>query len=112
MISVIDGFVIGLSRLVEGDWGRIVFLDTPGHEAFSEMRERGSSVTDIIVLVVAATDGIRPQTVDSVRLAQRAGVPIIVALTKIDRVDDPNEAEDRVCNGISYVQYSCFDCRL
>jgi len=83
---------IGAS-MVTYDGNRITFIDTPGHEAFTRMRLRGAQVTDIVVLVVAADDGVMPQTVEAIDHARAAEVPIIVAINKIDR---PNANIDRV----------------
>ncbi len=83
---------IGAS-VVEHNGKKIVFLDTPGHEAFTSMRARGAQVTDIVILIVAADDGVMPQTVEALNHAKAANVPIVVAINKIDK---PNAKPDRV----------------
>ena len=88
---------IGSYQVKTKNGDKITFLDTPGHAAFTEMRARGANVTDIVVLVVAADDGIMPQTVEAISHAKAAGTPIIVAINKMDKEDaNPQKVRERL----------------
>jgi translation initiation factor IF-2 len=88
---------IGAYQVKSGN-KKITFIDTPGHEAFTEMRARGARVTDVVILVVAADDGVMPQTEEAIEHARAAGVPLVIALNKIDV---PNANQDRVLGELS-----------
>jgi translation initiation factor IF-2 len=88
---------IGAYQVKAKDGSLITFLDTPGHEAFTQMRQRGASVTDIVILVVAADDGLMPQTIEAIKHAKAADVPMIVAINKIDKEGaNPQKVRERL----------------
>ena len=88
---------IGAYQITTKDKQKITFLDTPGHEAFTEMRARGANVTDIVILVVAADDGLMPQTIEAINHTKAAGVPMIVAINKMDKPEaNPQKIRERL----------------
>jgi translation initiation factor IF-2 len=97
---------IGAYQIEHND-RKVTFLDTPGHEAFTAMRARGAQVTDVAVLVVAADDGVQPQTIEAISHVKAAGVPIVVALNKIDKADaNPDQVKAQLAeHGVTIEEY-------
>src|SRR5699024_12196693 len=91
---------IGAYQVENEDGKKVTFLDTPGHEAFTSMRSRGASVTVVAILVVAADDGVMPQTVEAINHAKAAEVPIIVAVNKMDK--EGSSPDSIMQDGIEY----------